>query len=120
MLTKAFNELREFSLSREDMLSYELSELFKGNLREVEKLERAEARAEGRQEGREAALLQTAKAMLEGGIPMEQIAKMTGLNHDQIRSTAFGQTREAKATPDTAVTSLGKVPAEKTDPAAKP
>ena len=47
---------------------------------------RAEGLAEGRIEGREEANMEVAKKMLAAGIPVEQIAKFTGLNLEVIGS----------------------------------
>ena len=47
---------------------------------------RAEGLAEGRIEGHEEANMEVAKKMLAAGIPVEQIAKFTGLNLEVIGS----------------------------------
>ena len=51
------------------------------------KLAMEEGRKEGREEGREEGmkkLLQTAKKLLDYGMPMADVAKMTGLAEEQI------------------------------------
>ncbi len=45
-----------------------------------------EGRKEGREEGRMAALLQTAKNLLDLGLPMTDITKATGLTEEQIQT----------------------------------
>ena len=47
---------------------------------------RKEGREEGREEGRMAALLQTAKNLLDLGLPMTDITKATGLTEEQIQT----------------------------------
>ena len=46
---------------------------------------REEGMEKGREEGREEALLQTAKNLLALGIPLDNVAKATGLSEEQIR-----------------------------------
>ena len=43
-----------------------------------------EGRAEGRAEGEKKKAMETAKAMLADGVPVQQIAKWTGLTEEQI------------------------------------
>ena len=45
-----------------------------------------EGRAEGRSEGREEALLSAARKLLEMGLPIQEIAKATGLDEEQLKS----------------------------------
>lgn len=45
-----------------------------------------EGRAEGRAEGREEALLSAARKLLEMGLPIQEIAKATGLDEEQLKS----------------------------------
>ena len=40
----------------------------------------------GREEGREEALLQTARKLLEKGIPADDVSEITGLNMDRVRA----------------------------------
>ena len=47
---------------------------------------REEGRAEGRAEGRNEAKTEVAKAMLEGGMPMDQISRFTGLTEERIKA----------------------------------
>jgi len=50
------------------------------------KASRDEGRAEGREEGRAEVILDIAKSLKDIGIPVEQIAKATGLSHAEIES----------------------------------
>ena len=45
---------------------------------------RAEGREEGRAEGRAEGIAETARKMKEGGLPIEQISKFTGLSIEEI------------------------------------
>ena len=47
---------------------------------------REEGKEEGRAEGREEALLSAARKLLEMGLPIQEIAKATGLDEEQVKS----------------------------------
>ena len=49
---------------------------------------RREGRREGRQEGRKEGLLEAAKAMLQGHLPVEQIVRFTGLSQEDVQKLA--------------------------------
>ncbi len=90
---KKLSEIAEVaSLSKEERNQYDESLrhyrdtiiVMEGQYQEGEKKGRAEGCAEGRAEGRAETLLSMAKKMKAKGIPLVEIAEMTGLSLDEI------------------------------------
>jgi predicted transposase/invertase (TIGR01784 family) len=80
----------------------------------------AQGKAEGKAEGREEGILQVAKALLDQGMALDQIAMVTGLTADKINSAIFGETVAFAAAASEVSTLLPNAPRKKPDVGLRP
>jgi predicted transposase/invertase (TIGR01784 family) len=81
---------------------------------------RDEGVAQGKAEGREEGILQVAKALLDQGMALDQIATVTGLTTDKINSAIFGETVAFAAAASEVSTPLPNAPRKKPDVGLRP
>ena len=84
IIQRAFKELNSFHWSEAELLSYNQAEKHTHVYHNTLRYAREEGKEEGLREGKRQAALSLARAMLENGMSMEDVCRITKLSKDEL------------------------------------